>query len=87
MKGMYVMFKTIDINMSVVEIADNLTVEDFPLAIQILNKRHKFSMTALSSLTGIPRKTLYKFIERGYAYKNEAKTEKAIQQLKKLIVG
>lgn len=81
------MNKTIDINMSVVEIANNLTVEDFPLAVKVLNKRHKFSMSAISVLTGIPRVGLYRFVERGYAYKNEARTEEAIAMFKKFIIG
>lgn len=81
------MNKTIDINMSVVEIAENLTVEDFALGIKVLNKRHKFTMTAISVLTGIPRKTLYTFTDRGYAYLDESKTEAAIEKLKFFLVG
>lgn len=81
------MKKTINIDMSVVEIAENLTVEDFPLAVKILNKRHQFSMMVISVLTGIPRRCLYRFVKRGYAYLDESRTEEAIQQFKKLIIG
>lgn len=67
---------------SVFQLVGNMDVENFVITLKFLYLQHGFKKSYLSELTGIPYRTLLRFMKDGFAYSDDEKTEVAIQRLK-----
>ena len=67
---------------SLFQLIRNVDIENFVLTLKFLYLQHGYTKRQLSEYTGIPYRTLLRFMEDGFAYCDDEKTEVAIQRLK-----
>lgn len=67
---------------SLVQLIENMDIENFVLTLKFLYLQHGYTKRQLSDLTGIPYRSLLRFMNAGLCYEDDEKTEVAIQRLK-----
>lgn len=67
---------------SLFQLVGNMDTENFIITLKFLNLQHGYTKRQLSEYTGIPYRSLIRFMENGVCYCDDAKTEKAVKRLK-----
>lgn len=71
---------------SVFQLVGNMDVENFIITLKFLYLQHGYTKRQLSELTGIPYRSLIRFMNAGICYYDDEKTEVAIQRLKEAYI-
>ena len=67
---------------SVFQLVGNMDTENFIITLKFLNLQHGYTKRQLSEYTGIPYRSLIRFMENGVCYCDDIKTKQAVKSLK-----